>query len=772
MKKKRKKIFILWLVCIIVLCSFCVFISILYIMGKMNFELYIPSLIGSLTLIATILPLYNKLVFPYINDFTQEIDLSLFVDRKMESRIVIDEIRKGKKIVYISGRTGIGKKFLLCKLIDIFHKEGKIVIGSSVNSLYINVEAGENIKQSIKNKIGITDDLNNPDLIKQLHRVTKSKIIILLVNTTNSNFYLKMEEDVQALIKIDENLIFVITANSLSEMYKPIRMSEFTEKEVKEIALKKEVDISDAECEDIAQKAGGLPILINCFIKQMKLLGTLSDFSEINTFIKEICNSLNSEQRELTSLIAYYSITNTKISKYQLGKHCSICTKQNINQLVQNGLIEFFPQTGDIAMQSFFSMIIQELFESERFQRCGFIYQMLEKEKEESKNKLVFLLLSNLKGVDEATLIRCLSDYLTNKEYYFLIFLFEVLDDFHKLNINYDSKIIRVNLLYCYIHSLLEIGEYEKANAYIDKKEIWISDINLRKIDSQLDFDFNFDIADMAHFFGDFELAIDSYKKLKKMEINEVQKIKCKWAIGHCYRHLGDMISMNIALSCFETIIREKRNVNPVYYIRSYQSLVLIKLFLDDKEYDYDKAFEDMFLYSEESGLNNKNEIKTSRQYALYQRLILDNNEESLKTLNMALEDLEKKGLRIKYDYYFEIAEALRHKIIDNYTENDYKDSMSHYQKALDFSMKSGDISLRNISQLGMILLKISRKQEKPSDLNNVIEICDICNRKRIVYIFNYAYRIKEYLLNSPFSSEKNGDSNLMQLIKMQLFIM
>ena len=188
MKKKRKKIFILWLGCIIILCAFFVFITILYFKGKMTLEVYIPSLLADLTLIATIIPFYNKFVIPYINDHSQEIDLATFVDRNIESHTVIDSIKKGKKIIYISGRTGIGKRFLLCKLIDIFHKEGKFVIGSSVFSLYINVEAGESIKQSIKNKIGVTDDLNNPDLIKELHRVTKARVIILLVNAANSKF--------------------------------------------------------------------------------------------------------------------------------------------------------------------------------------------------------------------------------------------------------------------------------------------------------------------------------------------------------------------------------------------------------------------------------------------------------------------------------------------------------------------------------------------------------------------------------------------------------
>lgn len=162
----------------------------------------------------------------------------------------------------------------------------------------------------------------------------------------------------------------------------------------------------------------------------------------------------------------------------------------------------------------------------------------------------------------------------------------------------------------------------------------------------------------------------------------------------------------------------------------------------------------------------------SSRQYALYQRIIRNDYESSLKTLYTALVDLEKNGLRIKYDYYFEIAETLRHKIIVDYNEGDYKESLSCYQKALDFSLRAKDISLQNISQLGIILLKIFQKQSNTTDLNNVIEICDFCREKKIAYIYNYSIQIKDYLLNIQYSNKKNDKLYFNKLIEMQLFIM
>lgn len=769
---KKKKSYFIWLAFIIIFSVLLILLTFLYYLKKIDLSVYISLALADLTLIATFLPFRNKFILPYVNDYSQERDLSSFVDRVIESRTVIDSINNGQKIIYITGRPGIGKKFFLCKLIDMINKEKKIFIASSVYSLYINVEAGKNIKQCIREKIGAINELNNPDLVKELHRVTKSKIIILLINNVNLKLYLDMEEDINALTKVDNNIIFVITVECLSEMYKPVKMSDFTETEVKELALKKNVNISDEICKSIIQKTGGLPILINCFINQFKLTGNLSDDTEADIFIKKICDRLTLEEKDLLSLISYYSIAKASISMYQLSKHCEICTKRNIKKLAENGLIAFVPHTGEISMQNFFAMKIRELYESDRFRKCVFIYKMLKKDEKEIKNTIIFLLLSNIKGINESELIDFLLNFLIDKEYYFLIHLFETLDDFHKLNISYDNKTVRVNLLYCYIHSLVEIGEYEKAAQYIESSETWISEINVREINSQLDFDFNFDIADMSHFFGDFELAIDSYMKLQRLNLNETQNVKCQWAIGHCYRHMGDINSMNIALTCFNSIIQEENYVNPDYFIRAYQSLILVKLFLNDKNYEYEKAFDNQLNYLHKAGINKEKEIMSSRQYALYQRIVKNDYETSLKILHTALVDLEKKGLRIKYDYYFEIAEALRHKIMVEYNVEDYKRSLFYYQKALDFSIRAKDISLKNISQLGIILLKIFQKKTNDSDLKKVMEICDFCKEKKIAYIYNYSYQIKEYLLNIHIQCKKNDKSHYYKLVEMQLFIM
>ena len=165
-------------------------------------------------------------------------------------------------------------------------------------------------------------------------------------------------------------------------------------------------------------------------------------------------------------------------------------------------------------------------------------------------------------------------------------------------------------------------------------------------------------------------------------------------------------------------------------------------------------------------------EIKTSRQYALYYRVILNDNDKALDILLSALKNLEISGIRIKYDYYFEVAETLRHKLIKHYDSQTFSECLSYYNKALAFAKRSEDISLKCVTQLGIILCNILVQNNNSTDLNTIIDICEFCQRKKMSYIYNYAYIIKEYLINNFYTNNKNSDSERKKLMNLNLFIM
>lgn len=110
---KKKKSYFIWLASIIIFSALLILFTFLFYLKKLDLPVYLSLELADLTLIATFLPFHSKFILPYINDYSQERDLNLFVDRVSESRTVIESINNGKKIIYISGRQGIGKKIFL-----------------------------------------------------------------------------------------------------------------------------------------------------------------------------------------------------------------------------------------------------------------------------------------------------------------------------------------------------------------------------------------------------------------------------------------------------------------------------------------------------------------------------------------------------------------------------------------------------------------------------------------------------------------------------------
>lgn len=765
---RKKKTYIIWLVVFIISLTILLYTTYLFYLNQIKTLAYLMNVITILDVVIAVIAFRKRFLLPYVNNHRQTYDPESFVDRDDELENVINKINTGQRVIYVSGRLGIGKTQFLHRIIDTVYQTKKIIVGSSIFPLYIELKQGESLQESILTSIQVKEDLNNVDLIKKLHQITKSKKIIILLDNANKRLYLEIEESIKTLINLDKNLIFVITAESLEKMYNPIEMSNFTEKEVYEIAAKENIYIDKQTCQTIIRNSNGLPSIIQLLVKQVKLTGVLSDNGEIELYIEMICDNLSKDQQNILSTIAFYSLKCKTMPVYTLAKYNSHFTERNLSRLADNGLINYNKKSSFIIIENFFSKILQNVFREKQFQVCDLLYLMTNEQDNNDKYKYMFLLLSNSTYITEDELIKALDFFISKQEYHFLVFLFELLDDFRILNKNYDSKNIRKKLLYCYTHSLLELGEYKKAYDYIHSSETWIKDINFRNLNSNLEFDFNYDLAEMDHFFGNFESAINSYLTLINFNITEFQILKCQWAIGHCYRHLGDPNSLNIAITCFEEIIKKKKD----FYIRSYQSLVLIKLFLNDKEYNYKKAFSEMKGYLASIDGEKVKEITTSRQYALYQRLILNNNEKALEILFSALKNLEISGIRIKYDYYFEVAEALRHEVVDNFNTQTYSKCLSYYNKALEFATKADDVSLKSVAQLGIILCKILNQDNNYNDLSVVIEICEFCRDKKISYIFNYAYAIKEYLLNCYFPDHPDSVKKKNDLLHGNLFVM
>lgn len=91
------------------------------------------------------------------------------------------------------------------------------------------------------------------------------------------------------------------------------------------------------------------------------------------------------KQQNLLITIAYYSLAGNRFSSYLLGKYNSNCTKRNLIELSDNGLIDYNAKTGLIIIQEYFSEIIRTIYEDNRFEICNSLYFMIDKREEKMK---------------------------------------------------------------------------------------------------------------------------------------------------------------------------------------------------------------------------------------------------------------------------------------------------------------------------------------------------------------------------------------------------
>lgn len=121
-----------------------------------------------------------------------------------------------------------------------------------------------------------------------MHKLTQAKTILILLDNTDKHLYLEMEEFINTLVSIDEYIIFIVSTESSNPLYQSIKMGDFTETEVNEIATIEDVDINRNECDTIIKNSGGLPSIIQLFIKQLKKTGNMSETREIESYIKNM----------------------------------------------------------------------------------------------------------------------------------------------------------------------------------------------------------------------------------------------------------------------------------------------------------------------------------------------------------------------------------------------------------------------------------------------------------------------------------------------------
>lgn len=122
---KKKKGYVIWLMFFALSLVILLYITWLFYKNEISVLMYLTNAITIIDVVIAILDFRKRFILPYINDHRQEYDLKKFVDRDNEIENVIQKINSGNRIIYVSGRLGIGKTYFLHKIIDIIYHTKK-----------------------------------------------------------------------------------------------------------------------------------------------------------------------------------------------------------------------------------------------------------------------------------------------------------------------------------------------------------------------------------------------------------------------------------------------------------------------------------------------------------------------------------------------------------------------------------------------------------------------------------------------------------------------
>lgn len=160
---------------------------------------------------------------------------------------------------------------------------------------------------------------------------------------------------------------------------------------------------------------------------------------------------------------------------------------------------------------------------------------------------------------------------------------------------------------------------------------------------------------------------------------------------------------------------------------------------------EFDFSFDDIYRLADEVNYSKQTIPYIKRHEIRYIATYKNDINAAISLAEKELINLEKNQYRIKYDYYFEIAELYRWNYEMNHDETHWKLSKKYYSNALDFAKISGDYNLESSSLMGEVLLNLDKgiicNQEKLEKI--------IAKTKDKGLMINYYYACFIYLVTS-----------------------
>ena len=734
----KKRVFLLILSSIILVVLVC--LSILTIINSINntdssmTSLWISPLLTVFVLFVNrYIAVRNKKIKKYKYQFDK-----YFSDRRNEYENVRGFIKKSKESTcYITGRLGIGKTEFLKEVADRINNR---IIFIRYRSIYINLRNDCSVMNVLCKTLGINTYSESVQIVSDRLKSEKKKKWIILIDGVSQYNILFVKNFADSIYECSKIKCVIAYEDQLSR--KNTELSIFKESEIRELVRKERIYCTDEQITLISKISMGVPAYIRFILNQLKSNGIidLSKNNDIKDYLETIITQkLNITEQKLLMLICCLSeiLNNQSININEiLNINRTPNADKSLRILFQNSLLEYVDNK--IMIETNICNICFDCLHEYKDEEFSSIYYYYKNKKENECIATLALLRTNIDLTGKLnSLKRIITDQFNRGNYLFIIQIGNL--DFQTIiNKNiYGKKVYKIIQMF-YLKSLLEVGAYSKANDIIYNYDFTqYGREGIININSQNDFDIHYSIINLYHLTNQFDDAIMSCNLLLKKCRTKKNIIDVNYLMAHCIRHIGD--NYDEAVRIFNAIVADKTNleISPKSYIRSCYSIMSIEMLKGIPKESLSFQFSELYEYA---NITNESEIIKPYIQRHELRYMADYENRIDLAIQMAKEIIDKLEiiqLRIKYDYYFELAELYRLLFFKTNKEEFVYESRKYYSMAIEFSSVAGDYNLETMCILGMSLLDMM--EGKSMNLLKIREIASNCYTKGLLLNYHCA---------------------------------
>ena len=560
----------------------------------------IIGFIGSTVSIKTYLR-DNKLNVNNLNIFnTVALKQDFFTNRINEIKMILELLNNNNKVISVYGNKGVGKSEFLKIITDYINnniksnklndtfikndiKRDKYHILKNYKAIYFDLSDKMGMKEIITEifskifpNIKINKNISYHYFLNELEKVYNKQNIIFIFDNFN-NGALKSE-----LIKIFQehqiqrckDLFIIGSINefiSYSESILYIEITSIQDKKViKEFAAKKGIDLTDESLNKLYSMSYGLPIYLNIILNnEFTQINNRLLLLNINEYIIDLVSKLDEETMRILKYCAFISALNTTLKLdifIELGFNSS--SKIHFEKLIKNSLLIDLGNNTFKMHDIITDFIIEKHIVSSQDISVSLINYY--KQRHQNKEVVIYSLLTN-DFSNKELIIKVLKEEIDNDNLPYLFTLGELIRKYQYIKSLYsiDSEIYNY-LIYSYLYMKMGMGDYIGAEELVNNllagqiKLVHISDIS-----SDIEFEFNYLVADLLHLQNKYTKAINDFRMLlniANMNKNFNHKIpKCTWAIAHSARHQAE--NLNMVLNDYNECYLVSEKFNDIKYL-------------------------------------------------------------------------------------------------------------------------------------------------------------------------------------------------------------